>query len=65
MAYTINRGIFHKQKFTKLIGLGYKSRFSFINSQQEINVTETRIFVSPCDRAYLHEKLDDKQKAFG
>lgn len=33
-----------------------------MNSQQEINVTETRILVSPCDGAHLCKKLVDKQK---
>ena len=59
--HTINRGIFHKQKltWTKLLRLWYKSKFKFINSQEEINVTETKILVSLWDRAYLYEKLHD------
>lgn len=50
--HTINRGIFHKQKltWTKLLRLWYKSKLKVINSQEEINVTETKILVSRQDR---------------
>lgn len=50
--HTINRGIFHKQKltWTKLLRLWYKSKLKVINSQEEINVTETKILVSHWDR---------------